>query len=359
MIKIKLYKGPIDDKMLEAIGRLYGNADKKYASIDFLRKKFNFNPHGYSLHAMAYDKENIIGHYSIIPVSIKLGDKELLSGKGEALYVHERYRKIKIEKALTIGLALVSKLNSFALQNGIEIFYDIVSDNLKFFYRKIEFERVVVPSKINFHFTNIFLRYPFKSNKLKFVTLVIISGIQSCFYYLLKSSFFLINKVNFEPKRKSDQDFIVNVLPTLTKNYFCDKNKWSVKVDEKSLLWYLHCGLEIITKGQSSDDYIIVSNNHNPGDTLEIIDWNLTSKSLVIHMKALLYIIQKAKKQRASMVVFFDLVLSKNQRGLKIASFLLGFLKRKHSFNIFIKSKDKFFLDKDNIYYNPYFHTTF
>src|SRR5438132_10612959 len=90
---IELLEGPIGTDLLQKICELYGrNTDDRYADLEFTRKVFNGNPAGRSYHAFAFDGDEVIGCYAIIPVSILVNGRQLWAGKGEALFVRKEYR---------------------------------------------------------------------------------------------------------------------------------------------------------------------------------------------------------------------------------------------------------------------------
>ncbi|HVH41754.1 MAG TPA: hypothetical protein VM925_05405 [Labilithrix sp.] len=94
---IRVVKGPLTDDALVPICKLYGRQDRRYAGLEFSRRVFNENVGGFSYHACAYDGEVLVGHYAVVPVPIVLHRERRLSGKGEALFVDDAYRKHTVD----------------------------------------------------------------------------------------------------------------------------------------------------------------------------------------------------------------------------------------------------------------------
>src|SRR5437660_5145555 len=113
-MRIEAIEGPIGTELLQHVCALYGrNVDSRYADLDFTRRVFNGNPAGRSYHVFAFEGEEAIGCYAVVPMKVVARGRKLWAGKGETLYVREQRRPA--------GLFLIQRGVSFAVERGLEL----------------------------------------------------------------------------------------------------------------------------------------------------------------------------------------------------------------------------------------------
>lgn len=125
MIEIRRVRGPLSDEQLGWIAELYGGADRKYASLDFLRHQFVGNPFGWSANVFALDGDTPAGHCGVIPFRARRGPEEFVAGKLEALAVAEPYRGRRAGGKGSVVLDVLTTLYPWAVENGCEVLFGL------------------------------------------------------------------------------------------------------------------------------------------------------------------------------------------------------------------------------------------
>ena len=92
MVEVEAVEGPLDERKLGWVARLYGAVDPKYRDEAFLRHMFVRGPSGAALHAFATDAGEPVGHAAVVRMPAQGAHGPLLVGKLEALVVDERHR---------------------------------------------------------------------------------------------------------------------------------------------------------------------------------------------------------------------------------------------------------------------------
>jgi hypothetical protein len=128
LIDTQIMDGPLDDQALRWVAELYGLADPKYSQASFLRHLFKDNPYAWSLHAFAQDGARLIGHCAVVPVKARLGGKLGMSGKVEAFFVDQAYRRDPTSRpGPSVGLQILSQLTKAAQKRGVDPLHAYVS----------------------------------------------------------------------------------------------------------------------------------------------------------------------------------------------------------------------------------------
>lgn len=87
--KIREYKDEDEDQVLELIKLVYGLTDYR----EFWRWMVKTNPSGRAKIYLAYEDENIIGHYMVVPRRRKIRKDIIMDGEAVWAAVHPDYRK--------------------------------------------------------------------------------------------------------------------------------------------------------------------------------------------------------------------------------------------------------------------------
>jgi hypothetical protein len=121
VIEIETLGGPVDESGLDAIGELYGRVDAKYRRASYLRHLFVENPYGWALHAFARDGDAVVGHCAVVPVRARIDGRPADSGKVEAYYVDERYRRDgERGRGRNVALDVLTAVTEAAAERGID-----------------------------------------------------------------------------------------------------------------------------------------------------------------------------------------------------------------------------------------------
>jgi hypothetical protein len=127
--------------LLHAIAALYGRADAKYVREDLLDHLFARSPAGSALHAFALEDDRPVGHCAVVPMLGRSGDRELLCGKLEGLFLEEEHRGRRPDLRPTV-LELLDRLYGFADDRGIELIHALATPAIGRLIRFVPLENV-------------------------------------------------------------------------------------------------------------------------------------------------------------------------------------------------------------------------
>ena len=124
-VRIEVERAPLSTESLRAIGELYGQQDRKYRDVDYVRLLTEANPSGHSVHAFARTKEASVGHYMMIPLALTRAGTTGMSAKGEAFWVEEAFRTSRTRDGLLIGVALLDSSFTAAEADGVDVIHAV------------------------------------------------------------------------------------------------------------------------------------------------------------------------------------------------------------------------------------------
>src|SRR5262249_5024151 len=139
-MNLVLLEGPLEERWRQAIARLYGPYNAKYADASFVRTLFDENPHRGSFHSFLLDdRGEPAGHYAVIPMDIVVAGERKRAGKGEAFVVRADARRESVAFAgmrpILAGPALQFHLFRHALERGLEVVHMIASGDVALVHR--------------------------------------------------------------------------------------------------------------------------------------------------------------------------------------------------------------------------------
>ena len=124
MIEFKLIKTTQLSKIdFENIKSLFAITFKKERSIEEFLSIYTGNPYGYSYHAIASDKNTIIGHIVFIPFDYSINRVSFITCLSVDAMVHPEYRGKGIYGKLT------KECEAFAFSKGVKLRMGIPNDN--------------------------------------------------------------------------------------------------------------------------------------------------------------------------------------------------------------------------------------
>lgn len=126
MTELLCVRGPMDDEQLGWIARLYGPADAKYASIDYLRHQFVENPFGWSANVFAVEHERAVGHCGVVPFRARRNGAATVVGKLEGLAVEPEHRGRRADGG-SVASDLLSRLYEFAHEQGMPLLFGLAA----------------------------------------------------------------------------------------------------------------------------------------------------------------------------------------------------------------------------------------
>ena len=345
-INIKIVDGPVNRDILQSIADTYGKTNSRFRSLDFNDKFFNKNAAGPSYHALIYDDKKVVGHLAVLPLYIIDRSQLVLSGKGEALYIEEEYRKETIN-GIPCALALLSKIHSYAFTKKIVLQHNLAANDVGALYRLNGFKLLLVDRQ----FFRFFLqKKSYKNDIVKFIGFQVTKIYQYILQKLSRGFAQILGKsvVNISPPNEISTDKILTDFTMQASN-----EKWTISLDENSLNWRKSIGLlKIFYDKSNADSYLIVTT----GKVWEILHWNLTWKDSKFALQVINDIIEQAENENAREVIVDKKQLSEVSGVLKFALIITGFISRSFRTKIFVKSDNKYYCKSENIEFNNLFH---
>lgn len=342
MIQFTLVKGPLDRATLQEISQLYGTYDPKYCSLDFCHGKFNDNLLGYSLHALAWDKEMLVGHYALIPLPINFDGKEILGAKGEAFVVHQDCRKEMVElngKKVKLGFALPKGLYPFALKQGVEVMVMIAPKDVGVIHCIAGSKALPLKQKSFIYF----LDKPASKNPIK---RLVRSALALVHHYYSRLLFRCIAGKCLPERDAIDWD-MGDVPP----------GKWSISRSASVLQWYQKMGLQQLTVGK---DKIVYYFTQTAKDALEIVGWHQEIPSVWGLVRLLLLAIEEARRYGIKTVIYTPWQSNSVQAALfRKASLILGFVPFMRELCFYVQAKEPLFYEQSRLEFGPFFYVTF
>lgn len=342
-IRIETIEGPIDTELLQHICELYGrHVDSRYADIEFTRKVFNANPAGRSCHTFAFDKEEAVGCYALIPVKVTARGQKLWAGKGEALYVKEEHR--------AITLFLIRSGVNFGMERGLQLQFGFTTERLMRMLQLLGF--AALPGVLDHRFR---LIHPSDDsqqpgNRIRLISTGVISAVQARIEGVI-SHLRPHDELSVQMNCKEHMDSIFKIMSNKGSHV---NRGWSVSMDEDSLRWWSSIGyLDVLTLGNGADEFVAVTTGAR-GNISEIIHWNMRQGGLARALLILRFIVRRAIQNGAAAVSvgpYADVFGM-----LKKATVVLGFVPWRAQRTIYVKATDPFFLDERNLRLNSFFN---
>ncbi|MEP7335806.1 MAG: GNAT family N-acetyltransferase, partial [Actinomycetota bacterium] len=125
MVEIAAVDGPLDERTLAWVGRLYGEVDPRYHRRAFLEHLFVEGPAGPALHAFATSAGEPVGHVAVVPTPARRGAKPLRAGKLEALVVADSHRG-RGGGDVPVARTMLERLYERADAQGVELIHAYV-----------------------------------------------------------------------------------------------------------------------------------------------------------------------------------------------------------------------------------------
>jgi hypothetical protein len=341
-MRIEAIEGPIGTELLQHICDLYGrDMDPRYADLEFTRRVFNGNPAGRSFHVFAFEGEQVIGCYAVIPMKVVAHGRKLWAGKGEALYVTEQHRPA--------GLFLIQRGVSFAMERGLELQFGLTHDRVARILQAMGF--TAVPSATDHRFR----LFPGDMQQLSASRMKLIAAqglgaaqemVGAAVGALLRGS-----HVSIQLNRADHPSLVFAAISDASHPA---NGRWSVAIDEESLRWWNNIGcLDVLMVDDKADEFVAVRRARS--GNAELIRWNVREGSLARTLKILQLVIEKARRERAPAISVASYADVSGRGYLHKATALLGFVRRRGEATVYVKAVDPFFLAPRNLDFNSLF----
>ena len=339
-MRIESVEGPIGVDLLKHICDLYGRGvDSRYSDLEFTRMVFNENPAGRSYHVFAYNGEEVVGCYAVIPMRVVARGHSLWAGKAEGLYVRERYRPI--------GVCLIQEGTSFAARCGIDLQFGLTNNRLNELLHELGLN--TLPAVLDHRFC---LLRPgdvrlLRANRVRLMAAEGLGTAQAMLRFAsaaLRS--FVSIKINVA-------NHLNAVFAAISDSAECRPDRWSVSMDVDSLRWWNRMGyLDVLTLDGNGEQFVAVTRGA-PRTNVEIVRWKVHRLHFAQALYVLKFIIDKANQEGASTVSFSPQAdLSNN---LQPASFFFGFMRHRTERTLCVRAADSFYLDPRHLGFSWHF----
>jgi hypothetical protein len=353
-INIEALKGPLSDKKLQEICETFGIHDPRFAQIELNRSFFNANPAGYSIHSFAMDGNKAIGHYSIIPIKVIHKGRELLSGKGEALYLDPTYRNgtVKVDnKKVHIAVEMMSQTQILADQDLLEPQHVITRKAVQRILRRLGSKIVEYNVPLLHFITNPF--HENKQNKTLKQKLGVLGlfTIQRSLLFLLRLALFWVKK----PEICTDKNEFFAESMALYQRESCKlaEDKWLVSRDIETMQWMQTSGLlDLFSFSDDPSTFVVIKKGHHP----EVLFWSMGERRWGDSWAMLVKIIDHYTKSGPGMVISFPQEVYDNSSSmLRGFLYLCGFMPKPVKTLVALKSLDKDLGQKESVYFDRLF----
>jgi hypothetical protein len=340
-MRIEAIEGPIGTELLQHICDLYGRGvDPRYADLEFTRRVFNGNPAGRSYHVFAFEGEQVIGCYAVVPIKVAARGLELWAGKGESLYVLEQHRPA--------GLFLIQRGISFAMEHGLELQFGLTHNRLEGLLQKLGFE--ILPGVLDHRF---YLLRPRDVRQLTVssVHLVAAQALTAAQAMVKTAVAGLLPglRVSIQVNRAEHLNSVFTAISSAQQPM---DNQWSVATDADSLRWWnnIDC-LNVLTMDDAAEEFVAVTRGAR-GANAEIIRWNVRHGGLARLLYILQFVIDEANQEGAAAISIGPHADMSGKHNLLLAASLLGFVRGHAQRTLCVKAADSFFLDPRNLDFN-------
>jgi hypothetical protein len=350
-LRLSISRGPVGPDALDAIGETYGTVDRSYASRAFCEELFNRNPYGHSWHAFVTDGDVVVGHYAVIPMRASARGTTVLSGKGEALFLHEAYRSSPIEcdaGTLPAGIALMNLLHQCAFDDGVTVIYNISSAGIGMIQRMNGFRSLSVRRDQHHFLISPGLLRQLREGRARVAARALMVA-QRLLLALAPALLRAVRapRVRFVPLGEDDP-----LLAALVKSGTMERESWSMARDLETLHWLRRLDrLEIVALIPSSAQFAVLSK----GNARELLHWNISTDDWKGGLAVVCALAGEAVRERAWIVSVPRRMIEEGGRALRFATRALGFYRRTSEQVIYVKSRDPFYLDAGHLTFDRRF----
>ena len=359
---MELLVGPLEESNTLAVSGLYGAFNVKYRDPTFCRRLFNENPNGAGVHAFVVDDSgDVVGHYGIVPMAIRVRGDCRLSGKGEAFVVRSDCRETTIQVSddppMPIGIAMPLHLYPFAAQHGLEPVHMMAPADVAPLHRMSGCRSVALgqrrvgtvlrPGELN----------PERSGGMPAALLrAIWTGLANTSMLLSRLALAAAGSSGrWRASVATRQQFerVVADLPAVA--------GWGLEVDVPSLEWQSRLsGLEWIELGDG-EGYALVCARAGESRAMEVVHLRPRGPGAGPLRQLLAAAILHAWSRGSVLFAVSDRALAGEEArsDLLAASRSLGLRDRRQQPSMLVYTRDPYFLDPANLTFTPFFHAAF
>ncbi len=350
-LDLSVIRGPLAEDDLEAIAATYGSGvDSRYASPDFCRILFNENPIGYSYHAFVREGRRVVGHYAVIPMRTRARGSTVISGKGEALYLAEPYRKRTIATPagdVLAGLAMMNALHERVLSEGIAVIHSITTPGVGVILRMQGFRMLKLSlDQLHFLITPPELRQ--SSRAQAYLARVTCAGQRT----LLAAARTALRLAAAPPIEVNAAAYTDQHLAALAATDTGSGTTWAISRDPQNLMWMKRLGrLEVVSISGRPEHFAVMVKGHRS----ELLLWRVPAGDRRSGLSIVCGLLAGCVRDRAGVVSIPRLLASEGGPSLRFPLHVLGFFPKRIPISLLTKSTDDFYLKGGNVEFSRLF----
>ena len=351
-LHLSVSRGPLADEALDAIVATYGTAvDSRYASRDFCRVLFNENPIGYSYHAFVRDGDRVVGHYAVIPMRARARGSTVISGKGEALFLAEPYRRIPIATPagdVLAGLAMMKALHERALADGVAVIHSVTTPGVAIILRMQGFRQLKL-SLDQLHFL-ITPRGGTRRNLSRALFSRLLIVLQRSLLAAARAALRLTAAPSIDVNPAAYADRHLSVLAATDAD---SRATWAISRDLETLEWMKRAGrLEIVSIAGRPEHFAVMTK----GQRRELLLWKVPAGSKRSGLAIACGLLMASVRDRARVVSITRRLAAEGGPSLRFALRMLGFFPNRILTAVYAKSADDFYLQSANLDFSRLFN---
>lgn len=361
-VSLRLVRGPLEEAGLRAIVSLYGRYNSKYADVEFCRNVFNGNVHGWALHAFLVSADgHEVGHYALVPITLSREGERVISGKGEAFAILEEIRSESLAvgdgPAMPCGLAMAGALYQFGEQHGLDPIHMVASEDVGLLHRMAGCRALRIPQRravLAVRPARLAAGEPNPARR----ALVFLGAVCQLFAAQVLLRGFSARRTlqvwDVDQLGAEQRARLAERLPRLT--------NWSPRVDVPALEWFARVGrLQVVATDERFEDHAVICRRVDQDRVMEVLSWRLSQGDPSVAARLLAGVVAEARAARDVVVCFTSDTLGDGPDLARLfeAGRRTMFRERPRQILLFVRSRNRVFLDPDTFRFSPFFYAVF
>jgi hypothetical protein len=343
---VRAVAGPLDDRGLGDVARLYGAVDVKYARMPFLRNLLAAGPAGPALHVFADAGGAAVGHCCVVPQPARMGGQALLAGKVEAFAVEEPFRETSVA-GRPLAITLLERLYELSDERRIDVLHAYATPELGLLHRLLGFRAVEVGEAT---FVGLFPRA--ELTRGRGVPAVALAFAQAGVRVPVATAFRVTRQLGRVAVRAPDDGDADLVETPAT------VDAWTV-AGEAVWDWHRASNLVRVVEAHGRWGSRALIQNGAPGGGIQVLAWRPSRAGIGSGLAALAACAQLASRERAAALRYQPWRSDRGDGGLARAARLLGLVQRRDLNTLYVRSSRPELAAPGAVELTPFLYATF
>ena len=356
-LDLEIVEGPLARDVLADVARLYGPFNRKYADLDFCAALFD-PPAGRALHAFLSAGGRRVGHYAVVPLAIEREGARSVSGKGEAFVVEREHRGGVVHRAgrepLLAGFAMPLALLDEASRRGMEPLHMVVPPELAPIHRAVGCRPVAVSHRVG----TLALRPARSSGPIWRRSALAALALGQRAAHEIAS---LVAGGGGDAVRRTGAALTPALLERVAAEHG-SRGGWGIACDAADLAWLSRAGdLVLVSLGADLADWALGCPRAGDGRVMEVLVWRQRSHSDAAARRLLRGLVAAARGRGCVSLSSSDAAAEgpAERARLAAAERRLFLRRRERRPLVYVRSRDRYYLDPDHLRFSPLFYGIF